>query len=99
MSNEHMQRRVDETHKADWHGTAAAGSLVSLILPILSEFEGVGEDFMMGVVSRFKDGFFGSDRIQKTVCEICKKSKRSLCKLYLNQGLYLKSNRTLCISY
>ena len=46
---EHMNKRVDETHKADWHGYAGIGSLISLILPVLSEFEGVGEEFVMGV--------------------------------------------------
>ena len=47
MSN--MEKRVEETHKADWHKYAGAGSLVSLILPVLSEFEGVGEDLAMGI--------------------------------------------------
>ena len=46
---EHMNKRVEETHKADWHGIAGAGSLISLVLPLLSEFEGVGEDLAMGV--------------------------------------------------
>ena len=46
---EHMNKRVDETHKADWHGYAGIGSLISLVLPVLSEFEGVGEEFVMGV--------------------------------------------------
>ena len=46
---EHMNKRVEETHKADWHKYAGAGSIISLILPVLSEFEGVGEDLAMGV--------------------------------------------------
>ena len=49
MSQEHMEQRVDETHKADWHGYAGIGSMISLILPVLSEFEGIGEEFVMGV--------------------------------------------------
>ena len=47
MSN--MEKRVEETHKADWHNHAGIGSLLSCILPILSEFEGVGEELLMGV--------------------------------------------------
>ena len=47
MSN--MEKRVEETHKADWHNYAGIGSLLSCILPILSEFEGVGEELLMGV--------------------------------------------------
>lgn len=46
---EHMNNRVNETHKADWHGVAGIGSVISLVLPVLSEFEGVGEQFVMGV--------------------------------------------------
>ena len=45
----HMTSRIEETHKADWHNYAGAGSLLSCILPILSEFEGVGADLLMGV--------------------------------------------------
>ena len=45
----HMEKRVEETHKAEWHNYAGAGSLISLILPVLSEFEGIGEDLAMGV--------------------------------------------------
>lgn len=45
----HMEKRVDETHKADWHNVAGISSLISLLLPVLSEFEGVGEEFVMGV--------------------------------------------------
>ena len=49
MSMEHMEKRVEETHKADWHKYAGAGSLLSLILPVLSEFEHVGEEFALGI--------------------------------------------------
>ena len=49
MSDEYMDKRVDETHKADWHGFAGIGSLISLVLPVLSEFVGVGVEFIMGV--------------------------------------------------
>ena len=45
----HMEKRVDETHKADWHNVAGISSLISLLLPVLSEFEGVGEEFVMGI--------------------------------------------------
>ena len=49
MSMEYMEKRIAETHKANWHNYAGAGSLLSLILPVLSEFEGIGEDLMMGI--------------------------------------------------
>ena len=46
---EHMEKRIEETHKADWHRYAGAGSLISIILPVLSEFEGIGEDVILGI--------------------------------------------------
>lgn len=49
MSKAHMTERIDETHKADWHKYAGVSSTISLLLPILSEFEGIGEEVMMGV--------------------------------------------------
>ena len=45
----HMEKRVEETHKAEWHNYAGVGSLVSIILPVLSEFEGVGESLFYAV--------------------------------------------------
>ena len=58
MSKAHMTERIDETHNADWHKYAGVSSTISLLLPILSEFEGVGEEVMMGVGGAGAAGVF-----------------------------------------
>jgi len=58
MSKAHMADRVNETHKADWHKYAGVSSTISLLLPILSEFEGIGEEVMMGVGGAGAAGVF-----------------------------------------
>ena len=45
----HMTKRVEEEHSGNWHKIAGYSSSISLLLPILSEFEGVGEEVMMGI--------------------------------------------------
>ena len=45
----HMEKRIKETHDDNWSRYAGIGSLVSIVLPVLSEFEGVGEELVMGI--------------------------------------------------
>jgi len=45
----HLEEKIDRTHKADWHKFAGIGGWIALLLPVLSEFEGVGEEFFMGI--------------------------------------------------
>ena len=45
----HMTKMVEEEHSGTWHKIAGYSSSISLLLPILSEFEGVGEEVMMGI--------------------------------------------------
>ena len=45
----HLEEKIDRTHKTDWHKFAGIGGWIALLLPVLSEFEGVGEEFFMGI--------------------------------------------------
>ena len=42
----HMTKRIEETHAGAWHKLAGVSGSISLILPVLSEFEG-GENTLM----------------------------------------------------
>ena len=44
-----LEEKIDAHHKKDWHGFAGIGSWVAIILPVLSEFEGVGESLFYAV--------------------------------------------------
>ena len=43
----HLEEKIDRTHKADWHNFAGVSGWIALLLPVMSEFEGVGEEFFM----------------------------------------------------
>ena len=58
QSSERIEERVEETHKGEWHKYAGVSSTISLLLPILSEFEGIGEEVMMGVGGAGAAGVF-----------------------------------------
>tara|TARA_Y100000034_G_scaffold33084_1_gene40578 strand:- start:2725 stop:3120 length:396 start_codon:yes stop_codon:yes gene_type:complete len=45
----HMTKRIEEEHAGTWHKIAGLSGSISLVLPILSEFEGIGEEVMMGI--------------------------------------------------
>ena len=45
----HLEEKIDKTHKANWHNLAGASGWVAILLPFLSEFEGIGEEFFMGI--------------------------------------------------
>ena len=45
----HLEEKIDKTHKSDWHGAAGITGWIALLLPVMSEFEGVGEEFFMGI--------------------------------------------------
>ena len=45
----HLEEKIDRTHKADWHNFAGVSGWIALLLPVMSEFEGVGEEFFMGI--------------------------------------------------
>lgn len=45
-----IEEKIEQTHQSDWHKYAGATSTISLLLPILSEFEGaIADNFIMGV--------------------------------------------------
>ena len=45
----HLEGKIKEHHDSEWHKWAGVGSTVSMILPILSEFEAVGEEVFLAI--------------------------------------------------
>ena len=45
----HLEEKIDKHHDADWHKWAGFGSTISMILPVLSEFEAVGESVFLAI--------------------------------------------------
>ena len=45
----HLEEKIDKHHHADWHKWAGFGSTISMILPVLSEFEAVGESVFLAI--------------------------------------------------
>ena len=48
-SIEQLEEKLEKVHKSDWHPIAAASGWIAILLPILSEFEGIGQEFFMGI--------------------------------------------------
>lgn len=48
-NNGQMDQRIKETHDTTWERFASIGGISSIVLPLLNEFEGVGEEVMMGL--------------------------------------------------
>ena len=49
MSEEILKKRIKETHDSEWIRFSGIHSLLAIALPILSEFEGIGEDLALGI--------------------------------------------------
>ena len=47
MSDEILNQKIKETHSSEWVKFSGLQSLISIALPILSEFEGVGSHVFM----------------------------------------------------
>jgi len=47
MSEELLKKRIKETHDSEWIKFGGLHSLFAIALPILSEFEGLGENMFM----------------------------------------------------
>ena len=47
MSQEILDQRIKETHDSEWVKFSGLQSLISITLPILSEFEGIGSHVFM----------------------------------------------------
>ena len=45
----HLEEKIDKHHNSDWHKWAGFGSTLSMILPVLSEFEAVGESVFLAI--------------------------------------------------
>ena len=45
----HLEEKIDKHHNADWHKWAGLGSTISMVLPVLSEFEAVGESVLLAI--------------------------------------------------
>ena len=45
-----LHNKIKDTHNSDWHKYAGISSGLSILLPIISEFEGaIADNFIMGV--------------------------------------------------
>jgi hypothetical protein len=49
MSQEILDKRIEETHGGEWIKFSGVSSILSFLLPVLSELEGVGEEVFMVV--------------------------------------------------
>ena len=45
----HLEEKIDKHHNADWHKWAGFGSTISMVLPVLSEFEAIGEAVFLAI--------------------------------------------------
>ena len=45
----HLEEKIDKHHSSEWHKWAGLGSTLSIVLPILSEFEAVGEEVFLAI--------------------------------------------------
>ena len=46
---QHLEEKIQKHHYSEWHRWAGLGSTVSLILPVLSEFEAIGEEVFLAI--------------------------------------------------
>ena len=44
-----LEEKIDKHHSSEWHKWAGLGSTLSIVLPILSEFEAVGEEVFLAI--------------------------------------------------
>ena len=45
----HLEEKIDKHHTSEWHKWAGFGSTLSLVLPVLSEFEAIGESVFLAI--------------------------------------------------
>ena len=45
----HLEEKIQKHHNSEWHRWAGLGSTISLVLPVLSEFEAVGESVFLAI--------------------------------------------------
>ena len=45
----HLEEKIEKHHTSEWHKWAGFGSTISLVLPILSEFEAIGESVFLAI--------------------------------------------------
>ena len=44
-----LEEKIDYHHSSEWHKWAGFGSTISMVLPVLSEFEAVGESVFLAI--------------------------------------------------
>ena len=49
ITTEEIEKKISDHHNSTWHNFAGVGSVMSLILPWLSEFETIGESIFLAV--------------------------------------------------
>ena len=48
-NQKYLEEKIDKHHKSEWHGVAGIGGWVAMILPVVSEFEGIGENLVYAI--------------------------------------------------
>ena len=44
-----IEEKIDYHHSSEWHKWAGFGSTISIVLPVLSEFEAIGESVFLAI--------------------------------------------------
>ena len=44
-----LEEKIDYHHSSEWHKWAGFGSTISIVLPVLSEFEAIGESVFLAI--------------------------------------------------
>ena len=45
----HLEEKILKHHNSNWHKWAGIGSAISIVLPIFSEFEAIGEEVFLAI--------------------------------------------------
>ena len=45
----HLEEKILKHHNSNWHKWAGIGSAISIVLPIFSEFEAIGEQVFLAI--------------------------------------------------
>ena len=45
----HLEEKIEHHHTSEWHKWAGLGSTISMVLPVLSEFEAIGESVFLAI--------------------------------------------------
>jgi len=95
----HLEEKINKHHKSDWHKWAGFGSTISIILPVLSEFEAVGEEVFLAIGGTSAVSVFAMlmkfGRLTGLAEDITKEHKKHLKDEYENDVQKIQSKRDI----